>query len=146
MYRAIVVGTDNSDRAGAAVEHAAELAKATGAHLHIVTAVLAPAAISAAHESVGAAAYQQSADAVLTAQQKNIDSVAKRIEAEGVPTTTHVHWGDPISTLHMVAAEVGGDLIVVGNKGLSGVRRLFGSIPGSVARKSNVAVLIVHTG
>ena len=42
MFKTIVVGTDGSDRAGRAVEEAADMAKATGATVHVIRAVSGP--------------------------------------------------------------------------------------------------------
>ena len=44
-----------------------------------------------------------------------------------------------------VADHVGADLIVVGNRGMKGVRRVLGSVPNSVAHSANCSVLIVDT-
>jgi len=43
------------------------------------------------------------------------------------------------------ALEVEADLIVVGNKGMKGVRRVLGSVPNAVAHRSPCSVLIVQT-
>jgi nucleotide-binding universal stress UspA family protein len=37
------------------------------------------------------------------------------------------------------------DLIVVGNKGMKGARRVLGSVPNSVAHRANCSVLILPT-
>jgi nucleotide-binding universal stress UspA family protein len=38
------------------------------------------------------------------------------------------------------------DLLVVGNKGLNGIKgRLLGSVPADATRRSGVDVLVVHT-
>ena len=44
-----------------------------------------------------------------------------------------------------MADRIGADLIVVGNKGMKGVRRVLGSVPNSVAHQANCSVLIVDT-
>ena len=44
-----------------------------------------------------------------------------------------------------VAAEINADLIIVGNKGMVGVRRVLGSVPNSVAHKAPCSVLIADT-
>ena len=53
--------------------------------------------------------------------------------------------GDPADTLLTVADEVHADLIVVGNKGMQGARRILGSVPNSVAHGAPCSVLIVDT-
>jgi hypothetical protein len=44
-----------------------------------------------------------------------------------------------------IAEEVGATLVVVGNKGMKGVRRVLGSVPNAVAHKAPCSVLIVDT-
>jgi nucleotide-binding universal stress UspA family protein len=53
--------------------------------------------------------------------------------------------GDPAEAIVRLADQVGADLIVVGNKGMKGVRRVLGSVPNSVAHHANCSVLIVDT-
>ena len=54
--------------------------------------------------------------------------------------------GAPVDALVDLAEEVGADLLVVGNVGLSTIAgRLLGSVPANVARRSKTDVLIVHT-
>jgi len=45
-----------------------------------------------------------------------------------------------------VAEHQSADLIVVGNKGMHGARRVLGSIPNTIAHQAHCAVLIVPTG
>jgi nucleotide-binding universal stress UspA family protein len=44
-----------------------------------------------------------------------------------------------------IAESVHADLIVVGNRGMTGARRLLGSVPNSIAHRAPCSVLIVHT-
>jgi nucleotide-binding universal stress UspA family protein len=44
-----------------------------------------------------------------------------------------------------VATRVDADLVIVGNKGMRGARRVLGSVPNSIAHKAPCAVLIVDT-
>ena len=57
----------------------------------------------------------------------------------------HGKAGDPADAICEVAAEVGADVIVVGNKGMNGVRRVLGSVPNSVAHQAPCSVLIAFT-
>jgi nucleotide-binding universal stress UspA family protein len=45
-----------------------------------------------------------------------------------------------------IAQSQDADLIVVGNRGMTGARRVLGSVPNSVAHGARCAVLIVPTG
>ncbi len=57
----------------------------------------------------------------------------------------HAAAGEPADSLTAIAAQEGADLIVVGNKGMKGARRVLGSVPNDVAHKASCSVLIVDT-
>ena len=141
MYRSIVVGVDGSPTAEIALGRAIELANLSGAGLHVVSAY-EPAA---ARVTGGAPSGEQfdlpsdfKADAVL---QRALDKAgAKSLEVE-----QHAPQGDPADALISVAEESGAYLIVIGSVGMKGPRRIFGSVPNSVAHRSPCDVLIVQT-
>lgn len=121
LYERILVGTDGSATAAKAVDRAAELAKAAGASLTIVC--------------VGP---QDRGREIL-------DGEAARLAGTGVPITTEVREGDPASVL-VDLGEDGYDLLVVGNRGMSGAARFFlGSVPNKVSHHARCSLLIVHT-
>jgi nucleotide-binding universal stress UspA family protein len=127
MYSRIVVGTDGTDRSLIAVDHAARLAAAFAAELHVVAAVLA----------------DLSDESAQTAAKIGHDA-GKR---HGVRVIEHPQVGEPASVLIAVADAVDADLIVVGNKGMIGhMRKFTGSVPSRLAHQSRRPVLIVHTG
>jgi nucleotide-binding universal stress UspA family protein len=145
MYKAVVVGTDGTARAAVAVEHAATLARATGATLHLVHAYRLPSATVIATPELGAVAAGSDADAT-SAAQSLVDDVAERLRADGVAeVSAHARPGGAADALCRVADDVGADVVVVGNKGMAGARRLLGSVPNAVAHHATCAVLIVPT-
>lgn len=74
------------------------------------------------------------------------DAVTNDYSGFGVPVTTVIRDGDPASVILDVAEEQKSDLIIVGNKGMTGTRRfLLSSVPSKVAHHSECAVLIVKT-
>ena len=140
MFSSIVVGTDGSDSAAAAVQRAAELARLCGASLHLVTAfkpvadmMLSPEAMSSVSAFVDPAG-----DAATVC-----DAAAAGIV--GLPVTTHAGPGHPADMLIEVAEKVSADLIVVGNRGMRGSRRVLGSVPNSVSHHAPCTVMIVQT-
>lgn len=141
MYETIVVGTDGSATAGMAVEHAAGLAGATGASLHVVHA-RRPAPVPADPWEPALAPL----DAVTAEVDASIlaDAVA-RASACGVEVEAHAPLGAPAACLLAVADAVGADLLVVGSRGMHGARRVLGSVPNSVAHRAGCHVLVVHT-
>ena len=142
-YEVIVVGTDGSDRAEAAVGQALGLAKAAGATLHAVH-VVHPAVEAG---QVSSSAWQQAIDGV----RGEVESVKAKLVAEanrhGVALEIHTPGGSDIAdALLRTAEKVGADLIVVGNRGMSGVTRfVLGSIPNKVAHRCHCSLLIADT-
>jgi nucleotide-binding universal stress UspA family protein len=149
MFEHIVVGTDGSGTAGVAVQRAIELSKLTGATLHIVHAYQqlsigeAALAASAGAPSVDIVSVNEGIDAASGAICD--DSVAAAEQA-GVKAEAHKRPGDPAEAILDVAEQVGADLIVVGNRGMSGVRRfMLGSVPNKVSHHCPCSLLIVDT-
>jgi nucleotide-binding universal stress UspA family protein len=143
MSEKIVVGTDGSDRAKHAVAEAIRIAKALGAELHVVTAgrpmqgakiVGAPDAARAVYGPVEAGL-----------RSALIEDALESARLAGITAEAHVRDDDPGDALVAVARELDADLVVVGNKGMSGGRRLLGSVPNKVSHEAPCSVLIVNT-
>ena len=64
---------------------------------------------------------------------------------DGVTVHTHAVRANPTDALVSVAAQTGASLIVVGNQGMHGAKRVLGSVPNSVSHKARCNVLIVST-
>jgi nucleotide-binding universal stress UspA family protein len=79
--------------------------------------------------------------------QAVLDEEAERIKANGVSVVqTYAREGDPADAILDVAEETNADLIVVGNKGMTGARRfLLGSVPNKVSHHAPCNVMIVRT-
>jgi nucleotide-binding universal stress UspA family protein len=143
MSEAIVVGTDGSETAQRAVLEAARMAKALDAELHVVTACKPVSRSLGGVPDPGAyvLATMPESEAQPIAEQ-----AASGARGEGISVHTHVHASDPSSALVSVAASVGAKTIVVGNRGMSGARRLLGSVADRVSHTARCNVLIVSTG
>jgi len=139
MYSSLVVGTDGSATAAEAVRTATELAKALAATLHIVTVYKPnPVKASGVPEDFQGLGAGDKAEALL-------DDQCARARAAGVRVEGHAETGDPADAIVRVAEQEHADLIVVGNRGMSGVRRVLGSVPNTVAHQAPCSVLIVQT-
>jgi len=145
MFSRIVVGTDGSGSAGAAVALAIELARKSGATLHVVSVFKDPAStVAVAHAGAMVVADTTvSAAAVKSATEELLAEVAK--DAHGITVETHAVAGAPADVIVTVAEGVGADLIVVGSKGMKGARRIIGSVPNSIAHRAPCNVLIAKT-
>ncbi len=147
MYSTIVVGTDGSTTASEAVRHACTLALAMGATLHVVHAFQAVSALATLGPDAGAAAASAGlTEAVETQARQILEQAGVVAKSEGVTVETHLCPGDAASALIDTAERVGADLIVIGNKGMSGVRRfVLGSVPNKISHHCPCSLLIVNT-
>jgi nucleotide-binding universal stress UspA family protein len=141
MVHRIVVGTDGSDTATKAVAEARDLAKAEGARVHVVTAFKAVLGV----EPITSSSAQDRVD-----MHKAADNIAARaaeqLTAAGVEVDFEAREGDPADVLIEVATEDDADLIVVGNKGMTGIGRfLLGSVPNKVTHHAPCSVMVVRT-
>ena len=147
MFTSIVVGTDGSETARVALEQAIALAGQSGAGLKIVSA------------------YEPVSDQRLRNQQVEVpkdlewmvnpradvlellELARERAGRAGVDCIeTFARQGDAADAILDVAEEQRADLIVVGNKGMTGAKRfLLGSVPNKVSHHAPCSVLIVRT-
>lgn len=146
MYGSIVVGTDGSDTAGEAVRQAVTLAKSLGAKLQIVSAYEPVSDTRLREEAQQAPSDMQ----WMVNPREDVEAVlrgaAEKAHDEGVETETFARQGDPADAILDVAEENGSDLIVVGNKGMTGAKRfLLGSVPNKVSHHAPCSVLIIRT-
>jgi nucleotide-binding universal stress UspA family protein len=133
MFGSIVVGTDGSDTAKEAVRQAVELARLLGAELLLVSAYDAPA-----DSQWMVSARDDVATLLAQAEQTAHDA--------GVAVQTFPRQGDPADAILDVAEERDADLIVVGNKGMTGAKRfLLGTVPNRVSHHAPCSVLIIRT-
>jgi 3-phenylpropionate/trans-cinnamate dioxygenase ferredoxin reductase subunit len=117
----LVVATDGSPTANEASRKAFDLASVMGAKVTLVYV---------GDPIVGAIKLE---DTVRTAP-------------DGVEVDQRIQQGDPAEQICEAAEIVGADLIIVGNKGISGARRfLLGSVPNKVAEYAPTNVLIAKT-
>jgi nucleotide-binding universal stress UspA family protein len=146
VFERIVVGTDGSDTATAAVQQAIELAKLTNAKLDLVAA-FEPVPQSRLREEQGevpgdvqyAVGPREDVNTIL-------EGAAGMAKQGGVGAETYPREGDPADAILDVAEEIGADLIVVGNKGMTGAKRfLLGSVPNKVSHHAPCGVYIVRT-
>jgi nucleotide-binding universal stress UspA family protein len=77
--------------------------------------------------------------------EKVVADSRERLEARGIKVQTHVRTGDPAAELLKVAEAEQAQMIVVGNRGMSGARRVLGSVPNAVSHNARCGVLIIPT-
>ncbi len=146
MFGSIVVGTDGSDTAGEAVRQATELAKAVGAKVNLVSAF----------EPVGNQRLREERQQVpedmswMVNEREDVNATlrdaAAGIQSDGLEVEIYAREGDPADAILDVAEEQNADLIVVGNKGMTGAKRfLLGSVPNKVSHHAPCSVMIIRT-
>lgn len=149
----ILVGTDGSDTAGVAVARATEIAAGIGARLQIVSAYAAapappPEARGPRPESGTAAVALWAMNPPREAVVALLASAAAGARQAGVAEVeTFARLGDAADAILDVAEEQSCDLIVVGDRGLTGATRfLLGSVPTKISHHAPCSVLIVRSG
>ena len=146
MFTRIVVGTDGSETAAEAVGQAVDLAKLSGAQLSIVSAYEPVSKRRLEGEQQGVPADVQYEIGPREDVNLVLDAAAAAAKREGVEVQTHPVEGDPADAILNVAEQTNADLIVVGNKGMTGTRRfLLGSVPNNVSHHAPCSVIIVRT-
>jgi len=146
MFGSIVVGTDGSDTAKEAVKQATELASTLGAKVFLVSA----------YEPVREGRLRDERQDVpedlqwMVNPREDVESTleegAEGVQSSGVEAETFAREGDPADAILDVAEEKGADLIVVGNKGMSGAKRfVLGSVPNKVSHHAPCSVMIIRT-
>ena len=147
MFRAIVVGTDGSTTANEAVRRARALAEAFAADLHVVNAYKPPALVMAAtaEPGLGPSAIIEWEAAASEDSRRLLDTVADELIGVGASVTTHAVAAHPAAAILSVAQSVGADLIIVGNRGMQGTRRVLGSVPNHISHHAPCDVLVVDS-
>jgi len=146
MFGSIVVGTDGSPTAQEAVRQAADLAARLRARVYLVSAYepVPEGRLRAERQSVPA-------DLQWTVNPREdvddtLEQGAETLRESGVDVEIVPREGDPADAILDVAEEKHADLIVVGNKGMTGAKRfLLGSVPNKISHHAPCAVMIIRT-
>jgi nucleotide-binding universal stress UspA family protein len=141
MRGPIVVGTDGSDTASIAVGESIQLAKAFDEILHVVCAYH-PQALETRglpSEFAGSVLPDSKVQAVL-------DDVLARARQAGVNAEPHAVTGDAADAILDLADQLHAGMIVVGNKGISSMRRyVLGNVPSKVVHHASCSTFVVQT-
>ena len=140
----ILLATDSSEEATLAAKTAADIAHKTDSELHIVHARPVPVYIDPATDRVSD--VQGAEESVKGEAQQLLDTQVEQIKAAGgTVAEAHVRLGSPAQEIVNLADKIGAGLIVVGSRGLGGIRRaLMGSVSDSVVRHAHCPVMVVR--
>jgi nucleotide-binding universal stress UspA family protein len=137
--KTILVATDGSDPSEQALDVAIDLARDTGAALHVLSVhPLRPAGRAGAGPAITEVEKPEGA-------QHIAEAAAVRARAAGVEVTAHAGQGDVVDTIADAAKMLGADLLVVGSRGhgsLSGA--VLGSVSHALVSRSPVPLTVVR--
>jgi len=146
MFKSIVVGTDGSDTATQAVKQAVDLARSVGAKVELVCAYEPVSSQRLSEERREAPEDLQWTINPREDVDATLEQAAVAARDAGVEVDIYARQGDPADAILDVAEEQEADLIVVGNKGMTGAKRfLLGSVPNKVSHHAPCSVLIIRT-
>ena len=137
--KTILMATDGSEPAGHALDVAVDLARETGAALHVVSVhVMRPVGRGGGGPAITEVEEIHGAEQIA-------EAAALRAREAGVEATAHDTQGDVVIAIADAATALGADLVVVGSRGmgtLSGA--VLGSVSHALVRRSPVPVTIVR--
>jgi nucleotide-binding universal stress UspA family protein len=146
MFNSIVVGTDGSDTATQAVREAVDMCKSVGATLELVSAYAPVSESRLRAERRDAPEDVQWAIHPKQEVEMSLSDAADIAREAGVEVNTHAVQGDPADAIIEVAEQQNSDVVIVGNKGMTGAKRfLLGSVPDKISHHAPCSVLIVRT-
>jgi nucleotide-binding universal stress UspA family protein len=143
----ILLATDGSGEAALAAQATVDLANKTNSEIHVVHVTMPLYASRSGYEGVYVADYISEEDKDLErSAQELLDEQAKKIKAAGGSVAeTHLRTGKPAQEIVDLAEEIGTGLILMGSRGLGGIRGvLMGSVSDLVVRHAHCPVLVVR--
>ncbi len=139
----ILLATDGSEEALGAARTAVDLAEKTGSELHVAFVLRIRAAFE--YDAMGFNIEEPHKEMQRMGKRLLDDYVRQVKEAGGDVEGAHFRMGRPDEGIVALGEEVGAGLIVMGSRGLGGVRRaLMGSVSDSVVRHAHCPVMIVR--
>ncbi|MBA3299785.1 MAG: universal stress protein [Thermoleophilaceae bacterium] len=146
MFSSIVVGTDGSPTAQEAVRQATLLAKSLGAKVYIVSAYEPVPEGRLRDERLQVPEDLQWMVNPREDVEDTLQVSAAELRGEGLDVETIAREGDPADAILDVAEEKNADLVVVGNRGMTGAKRfLLGSVPNKISHHAPCSVMIIRT-
>ena len=140
----ILLATDGSQEAELAALRAVELADATDSELHVVHVGVVPIFLRSYPGTLGY--YGKLYEQIEEESRELLRKQSLRVKAAGGTVAgAHLRMGQVALEIVALAEELGAGLIVMGSRGLGGVRRaLMGSVSDSVVRHAHCPVLVVR--
>ncbi len=141
----ILLATDASEEAALAARTATDIADKTDSELHVVLVGLSAAYVGMGPPEIADIPAPRQRELNEEAQRL-LDAQVEQIKADGgTVAQAHLRIGRPDEQIVDSAEEIGAGLIVMGSRGLGGIRRaLMGSVSDAVVRHAHCPVLVVR--
>lgn len=140
----ILLATDGSEDASAAARASIDLSNRSGSDLHVVHVFefIPP------REYISLALRVRSPFASEREGRETLEEQVSLIEGRGGRVReAHLRMGSPVEEILDTSQEIGASLIVLGSRGLGGVKRLLmGSVSERVVHYATCPVLVLRTG
>lgn len=136
----ILLPTDFNENAEQAYRYALEISKKTGADLHLFHAIEEPYDFATRVEEV----VQTKKDQAYTRLQQMMNEARESERYSDLAIYSEIKRGKPFPSILNKARELDAELIIVGTKGESSLKRiLYGNVTSSVILESDIPVLTV---
>lgn len=139
LFSKILVSYDDSQLSKKALAKAIELAKLDEQTvLDVLNVVTIPT-----NQFIVGDVYREVRESTFKYGNEVVANAGELLSDLANVTHTFVEEGQPVRTILTFAQENDYDLIVIGSRGLSGVKEFLGSVSHGVVQRSNIPVLIV---
>ncbi|MFV8836003.1 universal stress protein [Aquisalimonas sp.] len=140
LYRQILMAYDGTEAGRLALDQGAEVAKMTGAHVHLLAVLRLPASLGFMQEG-----YPQNwIDEQMAEVQASLDEGVERLRGCGLDVTGHRREGEPVIEISHLAKELDADLVVVGHTPRGRLARWWhGSVGTTLLDELRCSILVV---
>ena len=146
MYKQILVAVDGSRSGRRALDEAVKIAKATGGKIEALCVVRHPARLVDVSSGFAEEQTRHSAENdAATAALEEAKTVFAQAQVPGSTRAADASGEEVAAVIARIAAEEEADLVVMGTRGLSGMKRiLLGSVAESFLRMADRPVMLVR--
>ncbi|QIN85300.1 universal stress protein [Rubrobacter tropicus] len=142
----VVLAVDGSEESKRAVRAAAEISAASGSPVHVIYVMPTESRLYG-HHSYSEDVKKSLLEEARAQARRFLDEQAESVRsAGGAVAQTYLGVGRPDEEIVELAEEIDAGMVVIGSRGLGGVRRaLVGSVSDSVVRHAHCPVLVVRS-
>ena len=140
MFKKILIAYDGSEGAKLALEKVAEIAKVAGTGIHMLAVGRIPEYAETVSE------VEEAREQARGFYSKIMEEATANLKQGGLYAEVHVDFGKPADVILRVAEDLGADLVVMGTKPHSALRRRFlGATVDKVIDHAHCSVLVVRS-